>query len=343
MEYTDIIKDMKKGVYKRLYLFYGKESYLLDNVFKVAKQNLNESFLDFNFSVMDGKEINLDTLIGSVETFPFMDERKIIIVKDFELLKGKKRNFSNEDEEELIRYFSNMPQTSTLIFIVYGDIDKRKKIVKEIQSNGLLVNCDKLRGNDLLKWADKKFKNYKSIIDYKELIYFLSVQDYENKNSTKTLSDLENEIIKISSFVGRENKVTKEIIDELSTKKVDNDIFKLIEAIGNKNCTLGVKILNDIISEGESSLMVLSMIARQFRIIMQCKELQVKGYSSKIIAQKLGLHPYVVTKALKQSDVFDESAIVKTLNECIQTDFCIKNGLIKDKIALEMLITSLCI
>ncbi|MDO7204120.1 hypothetical protein Q5M85_08170 [Paraclostridium bifermentans] len=65
-------------------------------------------------------------------------------------------------------------------------------------------------------------------------MYFIEQEGYGDKNSEKTLSDLENEINKIASFVGKGNNVTKAIIDKLSQKKVENDIFKLIDEIGNK-------------------------------------------------------------------------------------------------------------
>ena len=59
-----------------------------------------------------------------------MDDRKIVILKDFELLKGKKKNFSDEDEKYFTEYIDNIPQTTTLVFIVYGDIVKVKSLVK---------------------------------------------------------------------------------------------------------------------------------------------------------------------------------------------------------------------
>lgn len=47
--------------------------------------------IDFNLDIIDGREIALDQLISSIETLPFMDDRKIVILKDFELLKGKRK------------------------------------------------------------------------------------------------------------------------------------------------------------------------------------------------------------------------------------------------------------
>ncbi len=342
MEYKDIVQDMKHKNFKKVYLFYGKEFYLLDHIIKISKEVLNPSFLDFNFTILDGREITMDLFLSSVETLPFMEDRRIVIVKDFELLRGKRKNFSEKEEEDLIKYFKDIPTVSTLIFLVYGEIDKRKKLVKELGKQGIVLNCDKLRGNELFKWTKNRFQKEKVKIDQSAMAYFLEIEDYQNKNSGKTLSDLENEIIKISSFVGKGNVVTKEAIEEISSKKIENDIFKLMDAIGNKNAGFAIKILNDMILEGQSTLMILSMIGRQIRITIEGKELQKMGYSAAIIAQKINQHPYVVSKALSQGANFEQEEMVKILNDVLHIDFSIKNGLIKDTIGLEILISKLC-
>ncbi|MBH9818589.1 DNA polymerase III subunit delta, partial [Clostridioides difficile] len=87
-----------------MYLFYGREYYLIENAIKAFKDSLNEGMLDFNLDIIDGKEIVLNQLISSIETLPFMDDRKIVIIKDFELLKGKKKNFTDSDEKYLIEH-----------------------------------------------------------------------------------------------------------------------------------------------------------------------------------------------------------------------------------------------
>ena len=100
---------------------------------------------------------------------------------------------------------------------------------------------------DLFKWVRKKFELNNVIVENSQIMYFIEQEGYRDKSSEKTLSDLENEINKISSFVGKENKVTNDIIDQLSQKKVENDIFKLIDYIGQKNSSDAMKILNDML------------------------------------------------------------------------------------------------
>lgn len=342
MNYKDIIINIKNRNIKNVYLFYGKEYYLIENAIKEIKLILNDEMIDFNLDNIDGRETTLDQIISSIETLPFMDDRKVIILKDFELLKGKKKNFSDEDEKYFIEYIDNIPKTTTLVFVVYGEIDKRKSLVKKISKNGVVFNCDKLSDIDLFKWVKKKFEINNIHIDNAQVMYFIDQEGYREKNSEKTLSDLENEINKISSFVGNKNKVTNDIIDQLSQKKVENDIFKLIDYIGQKNSSDAMKILNDMLYEGESVFGIFSMIARQFKVIMQVRQLQIQGYSSKSIAEKLKLHPFVVGKALKQTKNFSDEIIIDILNSILESDFKIKNGLVRDTLSIEMIISKYC-
>lgn len=342
MDYKDIIRNIKNKNFENIYLLYGREYYLIDNAIKNFKESLNESMIDFNLDMIDGKEVFLDQLLSSIETLPFMDEKKITIVKDFELLKGKRKNFSESDEKYFIDYLENISESTVLVFVVYGEIDKRKKIVKKIQEKGIVYNCDKISDMDLFKWTKRKFEGFGSLIENSQVMYFIESQGYRDKNSEKTLLDLENEIIKISSFVGKENKVSNEVIDRLSQKKIENDIFKLIDYIGEKNSSSAIKILNDMIKEGESVLGIFAMISRQFKIVLQVRQLQIEGISVSDICQRLGLRQFVVNKALKQSRNFSENVIIDMLNFILENDFKIKNGLIRDTLAIEILVSKYC-
>lgn len=342
MNYKDIASSIKNQEFKNVYLFYGREYYLIENTIKLFKSSLSQHMIDFNLDIIDGNEVALDQLISSIETLPFMDERKIVIVKDFELLKGKKKNLNDSDEKYFTEYLDNIPESTVLVFIVYGEVDKRKSFVKKISKNGIVFNCEKLSDMDLFKWVRKKFEAKQAIINNPQIMYFIEQEGYRDKNSEKTLSDLENEINKIASFVGKNNTVTNEVIDKLSQKKVENDIFKLIDYIGEKNSSQAMRILTDMVNEGESTLGIFAMIARQFKVIMQVRQLQTQGYTQKVISEKLKLHSFVVSKALKQTNNFCDEIIIEILNYILESDYKIKNGLVRDTLAIEMLVSKYC-
>ena len=171
MKYKDIVYNIKDKNFEKIYLLYGKEHYLIDNAIKLFRESLNESMIDFNLEIIDGKETTLDQLLSSIETLPFMDERKIVIVKDFELLtKSKKKNFSDKDEKTFASHLENIPDTTILVFGVYGEIDKRKSIVSKIRKNGIAYNCEKISDMELFKWTKKKFEKNNTMIDNAQIM-----------------------------------------------------------------------------------------------------------------------------------------------------------------------------
>ena len=343
MKYKDIVYNIKAKNFEKIYLLYGREHYLIDNTIKLFRESLNESMIDFNLDIIDGKEITLEQLLSSIETLPFMDERKIVIVKDFELLtKAKKKNFSDKEEKTLAEHLENIPDTTILVFTVYGEIDKRKSIVNRISKNGVVYNCEKISDMELFKWSKKKFTENNIMIENAQIMYFIESTGYKDKNNEFTLSDIDNEIKKISSFAGTDTQVTNEIIDRLSQKKIENDIFKLIDYIGDKNSQSAIKILNDMINEGESVLVIFAMINRQFKTVLQVKELLNKGLNNKSISEKLKTSLFIVNKSIKISKNFTEDMIIDMLNYILESDYKIKNGLMRDTLAIEMLVSKYC-
>ena len=258
------------------------------------------------------------------------------------LTKAKKKNFSDKEEKTLAEHIEHIPDTTILVFTVYGEIDKRKSIVNRISKNGVVYNCEKISDMELFKWSKKKFTENNIMIENAQIMYFIESTGYKDKNNEFTLSDIDNEIKKISSFAGTDTQVTNEIIDRLSQKKIENDIFKLIDYIGDKNSQSAIKILNDMINEGESVLGIFAMINRQFKTVLQVKELLNKGLNNKSISEKLKTSLFIVNKSIKISKNFTEDMIIDMLNYILESDYKIKNGLMRDTLAIEMVVSKYC-
>lgn len=84
--------------------------------------------------------------------------------------------------------------------------------------------------------------------------------------------------------------------------------------------------------------MVLSLITRQFRIILKCKSLSESGYSGNDIAKKIGTAPFVANAGVRQSRNFGYDTLKRALNKCIETDYSIKSGALDAVSGIEILI-----
>ncbi|MZQ76332.1 MAG: DNA polymerase III subunit delta [Peptoclostridium sp.] len=343
MQLKDINRQIEENKLKTAYLLHGREVYIIEEIMHKLTGMLIKDFAEFNLSILDGAETGLAKIKEACETLPFMDQRRLVIVKETELLKGKRRNFSEEQEAELIEYLASVPETTVLVFSVHGEIDGRRKLAKAFVKLGTSLNCDKLRGNELINWVKSQFESRGLKISLSDIVYFLKLSDYESKNSEKTLQDIENEIIKLCSYVSPADEITKSAIERLAAVSLENDIFKLIDCIGRKQAAEAIRIFDEMTVQGSSAMMVLSMIARQLRLMLQTRELKESGYSPKQIAQKLEIHPFVAGKALSEGAAFSGNQVSRAIDECAQTDFRIKSGLIGERLGIELLIAELCL
>ncbi|WP_129596733.1 DNA polymerase III subunit delta [Anaerophilus nitritogenes] len=339
MEYKDVIKDLKNNQLKNLYLLYGTEHYLIDHTINTLKKEIiDEAFEQLNFQVIDGQEAGVNTIINACETLPFIGKSRMIVIKDLECFTGKRNNISEEEEKKLLEYLKNIPNTTYLFFVSKQDVDQRKKIIKAIKNYGDIIVCSKLGEKDIYKWTQKSFHKYNKEIKDREIRLLIEMIGYLDKNSQKTLEDLDQEIHKLCSYVGDRKTILKEDIENLAPKTIENNIFTLVEAIGTQNVEKALYLFNDMLIEGEAETKILYMITRQFRHLFQIKIMENQGYTPMAIGPKLGLKQFVVKKYLGQAKNFNIQNLKQSLKVCLSTDEAIKKGRIDGKIGMEMLI-----
>lgn len=339
MSYEGFIKNIKNRELKKVYLCYGTEGYLRDWILKELKKNLiDEAFETLNFVYYDGKEIDFDTIVNACETLPFMSDIKIVVVEDSPLVTSGKAG--NQDEESMLnKYLPTLSESTCLVFIVNEEkVDKRKKIIKTIMKTGELIQINKINDRDLIKWVEKTFRKNKKMISKGDINYFVQTIGYSEYNNEKTLYDLENEIMKLSNYIGDRESISKDDIDRNITKSLENNIFKLLDSIGKKNPSIALKVLNEMIIGNEPIQKIIFMIIRQIRLLYMSKILTEKGYNQGDIAKKMGVHSYSAQKVIQQSRSFTSEELERALKKCLKVDESIKKGLIDNKLAVETLI-----
>lgn len=344
MSFKNILNDINNSNLAGVYLFYGNEKYLIDKSLEEIKDayidSTNESF---NYISYDDFKGEAEQLIDSCETLPFMGSKRLIVVRCPELFNGKRSPINSDDEGKLAKYFQNIPETTSLIFIGDNKIDKRKKIVKEIKKHGKIIEFDKLRHKDLSKWIYKKFKGINKSIELATIEKLIIALGYLDKNSSKTLYDIENEIKKIANFNSNSDTIDSKDINKIVSKSIENNIFSLVDAVAEKNSDEALKIINQMLISGEPEGRILYMIVRQFKILYKVKLMVDRGYTTIAIAPKISLPQYIVKKYLKQANSFTSDDLMTILNKSIETDRNIKTGKMTAKLALEVLITECCI
>ena len=338
MNYSDFLKLIKDDNLMPAYLFLGVEEYLMnEGVEKLKSKYIEPSLESLNYSIIEGKESNIDTLINACETLPFMSSKKIVILKDISGLLEKE---SKESEEELYKYLDDLG--SYLILIIIGtDLKKTSKMYKFFNKSNNVVEFVNLKGKDLNSWIEQILKKNNKSMNFSNLNFFTQQTTYSSRNSELTLYDLENELLKLVNYT-QEYEITKEDINKVLIKSIDTNIFDLLSAINRGDSHNALVIFNDMYMQNEPIQKILVMITRQIRLMLGYKLYRNKGYGEGETQDKLGIKSFEYSKVSSQSRAFTIIQLQETLDKILILDKQLKTISVDEKILMEVLIIEIC-
>ena len=110
----------------------------------------------------------------------------------------------------------------------------------------------------------------------------------------------------------------------------------MITAIAMKNQKEALRLYEDLLALKEPPMRILYLIVRQFNVLLQIKELSVKGYSVQIIAERTGMRDFIVKKNMRLIQSFSFDEMKQAVNECADLEEAVKTGRMEDRIAVEL-------
>jgi len=115
----------------------------------------------------------------------------------------------------------------------------------------------------------------------------------------------------------------------------------MVDALAVGNGQRAIVELHRLINQGKAPLELFGLIVRQFRLMIELKELAEQGIAGQEAAGRLALHPFVADKAGKQAQVFSMEQLEAIYRRLLEMDVQIKTGQTEDVTALDLLIAGL--
>ena len=333
MIYKEFFSKLKKEELENYYLFLGEEEYMMKLAIEEVKNKyISADFETLNYSVIDGKNANLDTLINASETLPFMSSKKLVILKDVSDFLGE---LDDRNKEGLYKYIGGLGDFVILIFMdSSSSLRKNTKFYKLIKKEDRQVEFGKLIGADMSKWvgtlAKKNSKNISSV----NIKYFIDQTSYNSRNVDLNLYDIENEFLKIIDYAKQE-EITKEDIDNILIKTIDTNIFEFLEAFSSKSPERSLNLFNQMYISGEPVQRMFFMMIRQIRMILGYVIYRTKGYDNGSIQEKLSIKPYEFGKIRNQANNFKLEELERIMKRLLEIDLAMKTTMTDDKILIE--------
>lgn len=327
-----------KSEISNILLLIGNEDFLIEECYNnIISLLISDESDNFNFDVRSSGDLDIEGLISIANSYPMMGDKRILVVKDFNKLFEKTDKKSKESYVKFEKYLNN-PQKSTYLILLGAPSsingisthnktsEKYKKIAKSLKfpfdfliNNGFYKEFGELNVNNLLTWTKNKFEENKLQINSDALNYLI----IQNNNS---LRSLDNEINKICIyFMNNKDKVISiEDINYLSGSSSDYTIFDLQNAIGNKNLSKSIEILNKLQQNSNQGVFIVSVLTRYFITLFKLSE--IDNPSDKFsIAPKVGISPYFFDDYFGAMKKVGEEKIRLALKMLAEIDYKLKS------------------
>lgn len=299
--YEDIISDLKNRIFKPVYFLAGEESYYIDLITEYIQEKvLPESEKAFNQIILYGDDTNIASIIDTARRFPMMSSHQVLIIKEAQSLKKL---------DDLIIYLEKPLLSTILVFnYKYKTIDKRTRLYKTLENNGIYFESARVRDYLIPAWIER-YLMLKGIKTDPSAGAMLT--EYLGTDLHKIVNELDKLIITLPA--GKPFITTALIEKNIGISK-DYNNFELQKAIGEKNILKANIIIHYFANNPKDNPITLS-IASLFGFFSKLLTFHYLTDKSKNnVAAVLKVNPFFVKEYENSASKYDASKTMQIIS-----------------------------
>jgi len=348
-------------------LLYGdSERFKQRVVAKLAEGWLGDADDEFARVTVDADEAGVEGVLAELASGSLLAPRRLVIVRDVATLSARKLKDRPNEQEQLAEALEGLAPGVAVVLVARRVRSERKqygppvgkRLQKTVTERGQMLELSTPKGNALAPFLQREMQKLgKSISGAAAETLIRRV----GEDADRLLSELE----KLASYLGEREEATEEDVRTVTVVVTEEDVFKLVDAVGARDAAEAMRRLDGLLPVGSSrgaALPVLGMIARQLRLIWQARYVQKAGYqvaqlkqAPAEVTEKLpehhnlgdatkGRQSWLAPSYAKQSRNFSDAQLARALDRVYQADLSLKgqSGDLDDRTVMELLIADLC-
>ncbi|MDI6764862.1 MAG: DNA polymerase III subunit delta [Thermodesulfobacteriota bacterium] len=326
-----------------IYFLYGPEDYLIEEeIQRLMNQTLSLKERGLNLHLFNGEEHSGQEVVQTAQTLPMFSSYRFVLIRGVD-------QFDEENVEAFLPYIRN-PSPTTCLTMCGQTLGQWKKVQKEIEKVGKVIEYPRLKGRLLISWVRKRMEEKGKSISEESVSYLVEVVGDH-------LQDLDNGLEKVFLSVGEKKKIELSDIEGMTSEVKVSTVFDLTDAIGQQNLEKALTILEKALElkaipfKKEEPLpkrkddpvpLLLGMMAKHYWNIWRVKEMISGRKAFEEMGKALRMQAWNVKKLMEQGRSFSEASLREGILKCHQTDLAIKTGRGPKNLLMEKLVIDLC-
>ena len=313
--------------------------------YRLLEEEIKKITKDNPYTTIDNNQVTFEEIIEEASYTSLFDEEKYIVIKNTNIFNTKRNKkeetddeeeqTSNDDEKLFDKYLDNPNPKTIMIFALYTKPALTKKITKKVKERYNLITITEFDYKEIQKRIQDYFKEKKYTYE-NDVPYYISTCCQNNYDLVM------NELEKIELYYGKPNKVLLSDVTNIISKPLEDNNFKFIDAVIDKKLEEAINILNDLIIQKVSPLMLLIILSREYRNILYTMK-YLEKYSKDEIQKKLDIkYSFQMDKIINRTYQYREKELEDILLLATELNYKMTTGKVEQRTALELFILKIC-
>jgi DNA polymerase-3 subunit delta len=323
-----------------VYVLNGEDEYAISGFLANLYTKMGDAATaEMNTTRLDGRTLSIDVLTNAVSAMPFIASRRLVI-----LTNPLAKLNSSTLREKFVSLLDHVPPSTALVLVenrlLTKDSERRngkihwlERWVNQAGERAFFRTFPVPHGNDMTEWIQKRAKALKGQFT-SEAADRLADQVGDEPRQ------LDQEIQKILTYVEYKRPVEADDVDHLTPFSRQGDIFAMVDALALHQGREAQKMLHRLLEE-QDVILIFGMVVRQFRLLLQTREILDKGGREADVIRELDVKPFVARKLVPQAHHFTQSQLEDIYRRLLESDEAAKTSQVEADLALDMLVMSL--
>ncbi len=268
-----LIEELKKGVFKPVYLLTGEENYYIDVVSNYFEEEvIDPSLRDFDQTVVYGRDVDMATVVSTVKRYPMMSPVHLVLVKEAQ-------DIDTRQWDRLAAYLQQPSDRSVLVLCYrHKKLDKRTAAYKAIDKVGVVYESPRIYDNQVPSWILREVAAHGYSITDKAAAMMA-------ENIGVDLGKIANELSKLYPLLPQGGAITEQLVEDQIGISKDYNVFELQKAIGRRDPVMCNRIVNHFAANPKKNpiQMMLPLLYGYFLKIMFYHQLENKSDAAKVL------------------------------------------------------------
>src|SRR5512139_1399747 len=317
-----------------IYFLYGNDEFAISRKLKDFESDFTDpTSADMNTARLDARSMSEDDLGNAVNAMPFLAKRRLV------LLANPSSKYNNQQaRKKFLEFIEKTPETTRLV--LYESIDPKEAekhwLVKWAEKNDKSVQARPFmlpRLKDMTGWIVNETKNQGGKIEPRAADMLKDMVGADTRQAGM-------EIAKLLAYVNWARPINSQDVEAVCVVTSEQSVFDFVDALANGNGKTAQHLLHRLL-ETEDEFSLWGMVVRQFRLLLQAREILDGRGNRDDVARALGIHPFVAEKATQQAARFSIESLEAIYHRLLNIDERVKTSQVTLDLAMDTLVVEL--